>query len=259
MVLMPIGVRLLRSRLSTAAICRWIFERKLLDLSWLTLWKAPFVQKSERKSEAGYWPLWMKKTNRYYLTRLNTLDVRWFWRSTIQLAVANAVLISKIARFDYPQDWFVLLRQWTGVSPLFHTLTPIDRPDLLHNLLHVIQTTASASDASSQLLRARSLHVLNLVIKALCSKTLAPARRQFQQIAPDLFRSIASIYVSIADLTISKVASQPSIVNNEEEHNRLLSDLEVTATCLKCLRRLLIHGFTDHHKSQEAGVSFGNV
>ncbi|CAO3687345.1 unnamed protein product [Umbelopsis vinacea] len=147
-----------------------------------------------------------------------------------QLAVANSVLISKIARHDYPQDW----------------------PDLLHNLLHVIQTTASAPDASSQLLRARSLHVLNLVIKALCSKTLAPARRQFQQIAPDLFRSIASIYVSIADTTISKVASQPAIVNSEEEHSRLLSDLDVTATCLKSLRRLLIHGFTDHQKSHEA-------
>ncbi|KAH8554929.1 armadillo-type protein [Umbelopsis sp. PMI_123] len=146
-----------------------------------------------------------------------------------QLAVANAVLISKIARFDYPQDW----------------------PDLLHNLLHVIQTTASAPDSSSQLLRARSLHTLNLVIKALCSKTLAPARRQFQQIAPDLFRSIASIYVSIADLTISKVTTQPAHLNNDEEHTRILSDLDVTATCLKCLRRLLIHGFTDLHQSQE--------
>lgn len=144
------------------------------------------------------------------------------------------------------------------VIKYFHCLTynSFDRPDLLHNLLHVIQTTASAPDASSQLLRARSLHVLNLVIKALCSKTLAPARRQFQQIAPDLFRSIASIYVSIADTTISKVASQPAIVNSEEEHSRLLSDLDVTATCLKSLRRLLIHGFTDHQKSHEARVLY---
>ncbi|KAJ2963896.1 hypothetical protein NQZ79_g1053 [Umbelopsis isabellina] len=146
-----------------------------------------------------------------------------------QLATANAVVISKIARFDFPQDW----------------------PDLLHNLLHVIQSTATAPDAASQLLRARSLHVLNLVIKALCSKTLAPARRQFQQIAPDLFRNIASIYVSIADMCISKVAAQPEIVNNEEEHGRLLADLDVSSTCLKCIRRLLIHGFSDHQQSQE--------
>lgn len=174
-----------------------------------------------------------------------------------KLAVANAVLISKIARFDYPQDWYVMVNwKMTMNSSWSCNNDPFFRPDLLHNLLHVIQTTASAPDASSELLRARSLHVLNLVIKALCSKTLAPARRQFQQIAPDLFRSIASIYVSIADLTISKVAAQPSIVNNDDEHTRLLSDLDVTATCLKCLRRLLIHGFSDLHQSQEARVSF---
>jgi hypothetical protein len=101
--------------------------------------------------------------------------------------------------------------------------------------------------------------VLNLVIKALCSKTLAPARRQFQQIAPDLFRNIAGIYVSIADMCISKVAAHPDIVNNEEEHGRLMSDLDVSATCLKCIRRLLIHGFNDHQQSQEVQVTNVNM
>lgn len=64
MVLMLIGERQQRSRLSNERSG----NRRLLgihpDPYFINFYKVPYAQKSEHKFEAGYWLPWMKKTNR---------------------------------------------------------------------------------------------------------------------------------------------------------------------------------------------------
>jgi len=68
-----------------------------------------------------------------------------------QIAVQIAVIVSKIARLDYP-------KQWTEVVP----------------------TLLEAVKSNDQLLQHRSLLVLQQVIKALSSKRLLSDRKQFE-------------------------------------------------------------------------------
>ncbi|KAF8929972.1 Importin-11, partial [Haplosporangium bisporale] len=95
------------------------------------------------------------------------------------LATQNAVLIAKIARLDFPLEW----------------------PDLLTTLLEIVRnSTANESDPRARLVQQRSLYTLHLVVKGLISKTLAAGRKQFQQVAPDLFTDIVAIYVRYVDV-----------------------------------------------------------
>ncbi|KAG0325424.1 Importin-11, partial [Podila humilis] len=141
------------------------------------------------------------------------------------LATQNAVLIAKIARLDFPLEW----------------------PDLLTTLLEIIRTsTASESDPRARLVQQRSLYTLHLVVKGLISKTLAGARKQFQQVAPDLFSNIVSIYVRYVDMLFT---------SNSTNIESLSSCLETSQMALKCLRRVVVHGFSEFHAS-EGPVAF---
>ncbi|KAF9434480.1 Importin-11 [Entomortierella beljakovae] len=135
------------------------------------------------------------------------------------LAVQNAVLISKIARFDFPMEW----------------------PDLLSTLLDIIRTsTANESDPRARLIQQRSLHTLHLVVKGLISKTLASGRKQFQEAAPELFSNIVNIYVRYIDQLFA---------SNTTNIESLSGCLETSHMALKCLRRVLVHGFPEFSTS----------
>ncbi|KAF9971529.1 hypothetical protein BGZ73_005515 [Actinomortierella ambigua] len=138
------------------------------------------------------------------------------------LATQNGVLTAKIARFDFPMEW----------------------PDLLTTLLHIIQTSAAnESDLRSRLILQRSLYTLHLVVKGLISKTLAAGRRQFAQVAPELFSNLSAIYQRYMDAFLASIASSMNI-----EH--MSACLETSLLALKCLRRVIVHGFTDIHTAE---------
>ncbi|KAG0204332.1 Importin-11 [Mortierella sp. NVP41] len=141
------------------------------------------------------------------------------------LATQNAVLISKIARFDFPMEW----------------------PDLLSTLLDIVRTsTANESDPRARLVQQRSLYTLHLVVKGLISKTLASGRKQFQQAAPELFTNVVNIYVRYVDMLFA---------SNTTNIESLSGCLETSHMALKCLRRVVVHGFPDFSTS-EGPVTF---
>ncbi|KAI1312607.1 Importin-11 [Mortierella claussenii] len=141
------------------------------------------------------------------------------------LATQNAVLIAKIARIDFPMEW----------------------PDLLLTLLEIVRSsTASESDPRARLVQQRSLYTLHLVVKGLISKTLASGRRQFQQAAPDLFSNVVNIYVRYVDMLFA---------SNTTNIESLSGYLETSHMALKCLRRVVVHGFPEFSTS-EGPVAF---
>ncbi|KAG0233322.1 hypothetical protein BGW42_007520 [Actinomortierella wolfii] len=147
------------------------------------------------------------------------------------LATQNGVLTAKIARFDFPLEW----------------------PDLLTTLLNIIQTSASnESDPRSRLILQRSLYTLHLVVKGLISKTLAAGRRQFAQVAPELFSHLATIYGRYMDVFLGSIGSSMNI-----EH--MSACLETSLLALKCLRRVIVHGFADINAAEGPRAFLGIV
>ncbi|KAF9186760.1 hypothetical protein BGZ51_001785 [Haplosporangium sp. Z 767] len=143
-----------------------------------------------------------------------------------QLATQNAVLIAKIARFDFPLEW----------------------PDLLTTLLDIVRSsTANESDARARLVQQRSLYALHLVVKGLISKTLAAGRKQFQQAAPELFSNVVNIYVRYVDMLFA---------TNSTNIESLSGCLETSHMALKCLRRVVVHGFPEIATSEGPAAFF---
>ncbi|KAF9204782.1 hypothetical protein BGZ49_004879 [Haplosporangium sp. Z 27] len=141
------------------------------------------------------------------------------------LAIQNAVLISKIARFDFPLEW----------------------PDLLSTLLDIVRSSiANESDPRARLIQQRSLYSLHLVVKALISKTVAASRKQFQLAAPELFSNVVNIYVRYVDQLFA---------SNTTNIEALSGCLETSHLALKCLRRVVVHGFPEFSTS-EGPVTF---
>ncbi|UZO19815.1 uncharacterized protein OCT59_011086 [Rhizophagus irregularis] len=141
-----------------------------------------------------------------------------------QLATQSAVLVSKIARIDFPNEW----------------------PDLLQNLLSIIHSTMNVNSAI--LIQKRAILTLHLVVKALCSKTFGPDRKMFEQIAPELLRNVASIYVEHTNRFFNMISTSNDIVN--------ATDLETSLIALKSIRRLIVHGFQDISKVDETKAFF---
>jgi hypothetical protein len=81
------------------------------------------------------------------------------------IAIQIAVLIAKVARFDYPQSW----------------------PELFSSLAHSIQ---SPNDVT----RRRAMLSLYHVINELASRCFSVTRQQFHSVAPDLFSFVLNIW-----------------------------------------------------------------
>ncbi|RHZ44599.1 hypothetical protein Glove_718g39 [Diversispora epigaea] len=146
-----------------------------------------------------------------------------------QLAIQNALLVSKIARLDFPNEW----------------------PELLQNLLSIIHSTlVSASNPQIVLVQKRSLLTLHLVIKSLCSKTIGADRKIFEQVAPELLRNVASIYVEHVNRFFTMVSLNDI---------GIAVDLETSLSALKCIRRLIVYGFKDISKVEETKAFFALI
>ncbi|CAO3662719.1 hypothetical protein CU097_009870 [Rhizopus azygosporus] len=121
-----------------------------------------------------------------------------------KLTSQNAVIIARIARIDYPHQW----------------------PDLLSSLLKII------SNADNSVVHHHALETLYEVLAELSTRLLASGRKQFAEIAPELFQVVAQIYMAY-------VQKQKEI------------ELQITASCIKCLRILMVSGIKDVHKYDE--------
>ncbi|XP_067143577.1 importin-11 [Centruroides vittatus] len=130
-----------------------------------------------------------------------------------KLAIQLAVLISKIARFDCPREW----------------------PQLVPTLLEALRT-------SDDLQQQRALLTLHHVTKALCSKRLAGDRRLFQELTTNIFSYILQLW---------NTHSQTFLQSTMQKQDNIIS-LEKSLFSLKVLRMLVVHGFKEPHRVEEA-------
>ncbi|KAG1451734.1 hypothetical protein G6F56_008004 [Rhizopus delemar] len=127
------------------------------------------------------------------------------------LTAQNAVIVSRIARLDYPLEW----------------------PDLLTQLIQTIV------NAPHLIIHDRALETLYEVLAELSTRLLSSGRKQFASIAPDLFQAVSRVYMNYVEKTLSV------------QDNQLSMELEITLTCIKCLRILMVSGIKDVHKYEE--------
>ena len=139
-----------------------------------------------------------------------------------QLASTQAVVTSRIARFDFPNEW----------------------PDLLDTLIPIVQKAFEDSKPSESALRFNSLYTLHLSMKALCTKTLPAARRMTQAITPNVFKYLSSLLYSQITIFIDNLSSG-------DASSVALEALSLSRLSLKCLRRLIINGYQRFSQNHE--------
>lgn len=133
-----------------------------------------------------------------------------------QVAVQLAVLIAKIARYDCPREWNVLIP----------------------TLLEVIR-------GQNSLARHRALLTMHHVVKALASKRLSGDVKLFQELTTSVITFILNIWNTYTESFLIMASSGA-------EANQIQEPLETALLLLKILRKLIVHGFSKPSQSQDA-------
>ncbi|XP_059060913.1 importin-11 [Achroia grisella] len=145
-----------------------------------------------------------------------------FSEPVAQIATQQAVLISKIARFDCPTNW----------------------PSLVPELVGALK-------APQPLVQHRSLLIFHHVVKALASKRLIGDRRTFQELTNSVYSFILNLWHENTELFLRHI--------QEGAATELITEhLEKALLCLRILRKLTVFGFKKAHESQDASA-FLNV
>ncbi|KAK8215722.1 armadillo-type protein [Phyllosticta capitalensis] len=130
-----------------------------------------------------------------------------------RLARQNALVISKIVRFEYPSDW----------------------PDVVNQLLDLVRN--SIAPGANPLYLNRTLMVLLHVTKELSTGRTIRMRSNLQSIAPEIFRVLGHIYVE-------KVQQLQSFLQQGTGDERdALENIEQSLMAIKTLRRVVVAGF----------------
>lgn len=128
-----------------------------------------------------------------------------------QIALQNALAMSKVVRIDYPQDW----------------------PDVLTTLIAILRT---ASD-SNQLHLRRGLLMLLQIIKELASARLRRSQTSLQSVTPEIVFLLSNVY-------LQKVDQWMGFLNGlNEDESGAVDAMDNSLLTLKILRRLLISGY----------------
>lgn len=147
-----------------------------------------------------------------------------------QVAVQLALLIAKIARFDYPREW----------------------PELFPSLIQKLQIPDT-------LITQRVYLVLNQVLKELSTKRLGIDQRQFAEVSSQLFDHTWHHWYSdtqnlMKTLALIVSSGREGAMSPEDQQEFSLT-CERWLLCCKSLRRMLIFGFPSDFKSiQEVPV-----
>jgi len=146
-----------------------------------------------------------------------------------QIAIQLAVVISKMARFDYPKSW----------------------PQLFTELVSRLPPPTSAENIQSNTVVAiprRTILVLHHVLKELSSKRLASDQKCFEQLTSQIIQHIWSMW--LADTTaITAILPSSSLSTNMQPS--ILLVLERWLLELKVLSRLLLFGYSSDSKTLE--------
>ena len=130
-----------------------------------------------------------------------------------KLALQNALVVAKITKFDFPNDW----------------------PDEITSIIDLLRSSSHHDKSSLQL--PRTLLTLLQIVKELISGRTPRIRATIQSLTSEIFRVVAPIYVD-------KFRSWFSfLTHGGEDEGGALCDIEHSLLALKVIRRLLIAGF----------------
>ncbi|WIA20394.1 hypothetical protein OEZ85_004815 [Tetradesmus obliquus] len=154
-----------------------------------------------------------------------------------QIAVQVALVVAKVARFDFPSQW----------------------PSLFSDLLAGLEPNAAAAAAAaaggggsaagpSLLLVRRTYFVLHHVLKELSSKRLVADQKAFAEVTKLLFDHVWSSWCSLLGDILGALPAALAAPGALAPPQLLLA-FERWLLLLKILRRLLLHGFQPDAKS----------
>ncbi|PSK60542.1 hypothetical protein B9Z65_692 [Elsinoe australis] len=128
-----------------------------------------------------------------------------------RLALQNALVIAKIVRFEYPQDW----------------------PEAISSTLEAVR--AAGQDTTSQRL-ARILLILLYIIKELSTARIQRSRTNLQAATPEILSVLGSLYLERLDQWQGRLSSSPEDAGVETLMTQSLLSIKI-------LRRLVISGY----------------
>ncbi|KAL4922715.1 armadillo-type protein [Aspergillus aurantiobrunneus] len=138
------------------------------------------------------------------------------------LALHNALVLAKIMRFEYPQDW----------------------PEGIPAVITLLRS--STQPGANPLQLPRTLIIILQIIKELSTARIQRTRRSLQSIVPEILHVIGSIYVE-------KVNTWATSLEQANFGSTGLSDsMEQSLISLKVIRRLLVTGFEHPHRAKDA-------
>ncbi|KAL9093045.1 MAG: hypothetical protein Q9165_004183, partial [Trypethelium subeluteriae] len=130
-----------------------------------------------------------------------------------RLALQNALVIAKITKFEFPNDW----------------------PDEVATIIELLRSSTLPDCPSLQL--PRTLLILLQIVKELTSGRTPRIRATVQSLTSEIFRVVAPIY-------IGKLHSWLSFLQHGgDDEGGALQDIEHSLLAFKVIRRLLIAGF----------------
>lgn len=133
------------------------------------------------------------------------------------LALQNALMLSKIVRYDYPNDW----------------------PDVFSIIIRHLRN--ATENLAEHRIASNTLVITLQVIKELASGKLQRTKKGLEQIASELLQVLGNLYVAL----VGRWTTDASTGTTDLESARN------SHSALKTLRRLLVHGFEHHHRQEE--------
>lgn len=128
-----------------------------------------------------------------------------------QLALQNALVIAKIVRIDYPNEW----------------------PEVLTSLISILRTASE----SNQLHLQRGLLILLQVIKELASARLRRSQTALQSVTPEIVFLLSNIYTQKVNQWYD------FLTTGGGDEGGAVNAMESSLLAMKILRRLLIAGY----------------
>ncbi|KAI9291960.1 ARM repeat-containing protein [Neoconidiobolus thromboides FSU 785] len=145
-----------------------------------------------------------------------------FHEAEKRLSLQNSVIISKIVRVDYPEEW----------------------SDVFQHIINSLEPKKESSEMENKLIQLQVLKTLQLCIKTLNSKVLSSGKKAFKQLAPLLGDILVPLYYTHYN-ELKKIFNNNYNANNSlnnEIQNQIVEELEYCILIIKCLKPLIGSG-----------------
>ncbi|KAI4759022.1 ARM repeat-containing protein [Aureobasidium sp. EXF-3400] len=130
-----------------------------------------------------------------------------------RLALQNALVIAKVSRFEYPQDW----------------------PDIISTLIIVLRRSSDSNANPIHL--PRTLLILLHITKELSAARLQRSRVALQAATPEIVQVLGQIYLGTVQ------SWQEALSSNVGDQEALQQTMQSSLLAIKTLRRLLVAGY----------------